>query len=74
MISPEAGSIQKVKGTRRATARVGLMPGRAPIISPPITAMTRTVRLSTVKTWGKNSIRPDNLLFPALRCETSIFW
>ena len=34
-ISPLAGVMWKVKGMSRATAMVGLRPGRAPMISPP---------------------------------------
>ena len=40
---------KRVKGTKRATARVGLMPGRAPIISPTITPITRITRFPKLK-------------------------
>ena len=49
-ISPLAGDMWKVKGMRRATAMVGLSPGRAPMIRPPAVPTRSTRKLKGTKT------------------------
>ena len=57
-ISPLAGVMWKVKGMSRATAMVGLRPGRAPMIRPPAVPARRIRKLKGTKTlpiWCRNS-------------------
>ena len=52
-ISPVAASMWKVKGTRRATAMVGLSPGVAPRINPPMVPVSKATRFAKPNACGK---------------------